>query len=125
VETAYSNNGAMWAGYIVQLVSDKPFESNIEEHIFKPLGINCSTCRQPVPGELEKALAKSYSYVSNNFTEWPHFKFVQGAPAAGMSSPASDMAKFLIAQLSLDCRGILKEETVKKFHSTLFRSDPE
>ena len=42
----------------------------------------------------------------------------------GMSSSAKDMAKFLLANLSPDLGGILKEETVQKFHSTLFRPHP-
>ena len=97
----------------------------MEEHIFKPLDMNHSTFRQPLPNHLINSLAGSYSYkAGSNFTLWPHFEFVQGTPVGGMSSSAKDMAKFLLANLSPDLGGILKEETVQKFHSTLFRPHP-
>ena len=49
--TAYSNHGAVLAGYIVEEVSGMPFDDYIEENIYKPLDIQHSTFRQPLPPE--------------------------------------------------------------------------
>ncbi|MCK5642344.1 MAG: beta-lactamase family protein, partial [Gammaproteobacteria bacterium] len=51
-EVSYSNYGTMLAGYIVEQVSGISFDEYIEQKIFKPLGMDMATFRQPVPGHL-------------------------------------------------------------------------
>ena len=57
---AYSNYGTAIAGYIVERVSGQPFNEYIEEHIFKPLEMNNSTFRQPLPENLAPQMSKGY-----------------------------------------------------------------
>jgi CubicO group peptidase (beta-lactamase class C family) len=93
---AYSNYGASLAGYIVQRVSGEPFESYLERHIFAPLGMTRSTFRQPLPEQLRPDVADGYMTAS----EPPRpFELIVTVPAGGMSTTASDMAKFMIAYL--------------------------
>ncbi|MFY0566517.1 serine hydrolase domain-containing protein [Archangium lansingense] len=57
---AYSNYGAMLAGYIIEQVSGRPFEQYIEENILKPLDMRHSTFRQPLPPGLAPDMSTGY-----------------------------------------------------------------
>jgi CubicO group peptidase (beta-lactamase class C family) len=93
---AYSNYGASLAGYIVQQVSGESFDSYVEKHIFQPLDMQHSSFRQPLPAELAPLMSKGYELGS----EPAHpFEIIGPAPAGAMSSPAEDMAHFMIAHL--------------------------
>lgn len=124
--TAYSNYGSALAGYIVELVSGKPFEDYIEEFIFLPLGMEKSTFRQPLPAYLEGSMSNGYSYEEGTFKP-QEFELINGmAPAGSMSTPAGDIAKFMIAHLQNGQLGenrILEPETVQLMHSRLFSHD--
>src|SRR5579875_3576638 len=98
VVTAYSNYGATLAGYIVEQVSGMPFDQYIEQHIFKPLNMNQSTFRQPLPPDLAPNMSQGYTFVNGVYRADP-FEDVQVWPAGAMSTTADDMANFMIAQL--------------------------
>ena len=125
--TSYSNYGTSLAGYIVEVVSGMPFEQYIEENIFKPLGIEHSTFRQPLPEALAPDMSTGYTYKNGAFKE-EKFELLNGmAPAGALSACATDMARFMIAHLQNGAYGdarILKEETAKFMHSRLFGHDP-
>jgi CubicO group peptidase (beta-lactamase class C family)/uncharacterized integral membrane protein len=125
--TSYSNYGTSLAGYIVEVVSGIPFEQYIEENIFKPLGIEHSTFRQPLPEALAPNMSTGYTYKNGGFKE-EKFELLNGmAPAGALSACATDMARFMIAHLQNGAYGdarILKEETAKFMHSRLFGHDP-
>jgi CubicO group peptidase (beta-lactamase class C family) len=125
--TSYSNYGTSLAGYIVEVVSGIPFEQYIEENIFKPLGIDHSTFRQPLPVDLAPNMSTGYTYKNGVFKEEKP-EFLNGmAPAGALSACATDMARFMIAHLQNGIYGgsrILKEETAKFMHSRLFGHDP-
>jgi CubicO group peptidase (beta-lactamase class C family) len=147
-QIAYSNYGAILAGYIVQRVSGRPFESYIEEQIFAPLGMNRSTFRQPLPAELASDLSGGYMYTGETPAERQEsdnpkiktndaepidrtkftpqvFEIIQGAPAGGLTTTAEDMGRFLAAHLDAGRPGnILKPATVRRMHSSLFRPHP-
>lgn len=123
-EISYSNYGCMVAGYIVQLISGMPFETYVDERIFKPLGMNHSTFRQPLPVALQSYASEGYAY-NGNTTVRRDYEIVQGVPAGAASSSAWDMAKFLLAHLSPDRSMIFKEQkTLELFHTTLYRPNP-
>jgi CubicO group peptidase (beta-lactamase class C family) len=115
---AYSNYGASLAGYIVQRVSDEPFDDYLDKHIFVPLGMQHSTFRQPLPPELVPLMSKGYQLGSGE----PHaFEIVGPAPAGSLSSPAEDMAHFMIAHLQngeYDGNRILRPETAEMMHNS-------
>ena len=122
--TAYSNYGAALAGYIVEVVSGMPFEQYVENYIFRPLSMDHSTFRQPLPSPLDAQLAVSYTY-NGNFIPGS-FTYVNPYPAATMSTTAHDMANFMIAHLQdgrFENNQLLKPETVQLMHSRLFTND--
>ena len=125
--TSYSNYGTSLAGYIVEIVSGVPFEQYIEDNIFKPLGIEGSTFRQPLPEALAPNMSTGYTYKNGAFKE-EKFELLNGmSPAGGLSACATDMARFMIAHLQNGAYGegrILKEETAQFMHSRLFGHDP-
>ena len=127
VVTAYSNYGSTLAAYIVEQVSEKPFEEYVQENILRPLDMRNTTFKQPLPRDLASHVAKGYLYTNNAFTKEP-FEFLQIWPAGSMSSTSEDMAKFMIAHLQsgrYDDRRILGEATAERMHSQLFSNDPK
>ena len=115
---AYSNYGASLAGYIVQRVSGEPFDDYLDKHIFGPLDMKHSSFRQPLPADLVPLMSKGYELAS----EEPHvFEIVGPAPAGSMSSPAEDMAHFMIAHLQngeYNGNRILRAETAEMMHNS-------
>lgn len=114
---AYSNYGAMLAGYIVQRVSGEPFDEYVQHHIFQPLGMDHSTFEQPLPAALTRDMSKGYVTASGKPQP---FEYVEVAPAGSLSSTATDMAHFMIAQLeggSYDGTSILSPATEQLMHS--------
>ena len=115
---AYSNYATSLAGYIVQRVSGESFDDYMDKHIFAPLEMTHSTFRQPLPKELEPLMSKGYILASG---EAKKFEIVGPAPAGSLSSPAEDMAHFMIAHLQngeYHGKRILKEETAKLMHDS-------
>ena len=115
---AYSNYATSLAGYIVERVSGESFFDYIDKHIFAPLEMAHSTFRQPLPSALEPLMSKGYILASG---EAKKFEIVGPAPAGSLSSPAEDMAHFMIAHLQngeYHGQRILREETAKQMHDT-------
>lgn len=115
---AYSNYGTSVAGYIVERVSGEPFDDYVERHIFRPLGMNDSSFRQPLPANMRGNLATGYGRASG---EPLPFEIVGPGPAGGLSSTGTDMARFMIAHLNqgeLDGNRILRAETAREMHTT-------
>jgi CubicO group peptidase (beta-lactamase class C family) len=124
--TAYSNHGTALAGYIVEEVSGMPFDDYIEENIYKPLDIQHSTFRQPLPPELAPDMAVGYTY-ENGAYKSEEFEYVTIYPAGSMSATSTDMAKFMIAHLEdgrYDDVRILQEATAQEMHRQQFTYDP-
>jgi CubicO group peptidase (beta-lactamase class C family) len=122
---AYSNYGAMLAGYIVQRVSGEPYDEYIERHIFQPLGMDHSTFEQPLPAALAPDMSKGYVTASD--PKPGPFEYVEVAPAGALSSTATDMAHFMIAQLeggSYDGASILSPATTQLMHTPQSRMAP-
>jgi hypothetical protein len=126
--TAYSNYGTALAGYIVQEVSDLPFEEYVEKNIFEPLNMNTSTFRQPIPSHLEGKMSEGYTFKRGLFNK-EIFELINGAaPAGALSSCATDMANFMIAHLQFGRFGenrILEDQTANLMQSLLFANHPK
>lgn len=122
---AYSNYGAMLAGYIVQRVSGEPFDEYVARHIFQPLGMTRSTFDQPLPPELAQDMSQGYIKASDD--KPVPFEDIEIAPAGSLSSTAIDMAHFMIAQLeggSYNGASIMSPETTRLMHSPQSRMAP-
>lgn len=115
---AYSNWGTALAGYIVERVSDTPFNDYVDQNIFAPLGMNNSTFRQPLPDKFTDHMATGYSRASEDPIK---FELVGPYPAGSLSSTGTDMARFMIAHLQkgeLDGKRILDAETTEMMHNS-------
>jgi CubicO group peptidase (beta-lactamase class C family) len=122
--SAYSNYGAALAGYIVERVSGRPFDQYVDENIFKPLGMMHSTFDQPLPKSLAAQMSKGYRSAS---TPPRPFEAVGPAPAGSLTSSATDMARFMTANLQggeYEGARILRPETVTLMHSRLYTLNP-
>jgi len=122
---AYSNYGAMLAGYIVQRVSGEPFDDYIAHHIFQPLGMTRSTFDQPLPSALAKDMSQGYNKASDD--KPIPFENIEIAPAGSLSSTAVDMAHFMIAQLQGGSYGgasIMSPATTQLMHTPTSRMAP-
>jgi CubicO group peptidase (beta-lactamase class C family) len=127
IEISYSNYGTALAGYIVQRVSGEPFPDYVERHIFKPLGMNNTTFREPLPPAMEPNRAIGYDLVDGRFVAKPFELYHNIMPAGAASSTADDMARFMIMHLRQGQSGrarILKPETARLMHSNLSANVP-
>jgi len=123
---AYSNYGASLAAYIVERVSGHSFDAYVEQYIFAPLGMQHSTFRQPLPGNLMTRMASGYNFLEGTFQKGD-FELIEPYPAGSVSATASDMARFMIAHLQngrFEDQRILQEKTAAQMHQTLFTHDP-
>lgn len=123
---AYSNYGCGLAGYIVQRVSGEPFDQYVQRHIFKPLGMDHSTFRQPLPPALAPLMSRGYRTASADSPQ--PFELVNPAPAGAMTTTAQDMARFMIAQLQDGRYGsarILQPATARLMHSPQYAPAPD
>lgn len=124
---AYSNWATALAGLIVANVSGEDFNTYVDNHIFKPLGMTHSTFREPLPAELEPFMAKAYTYGAGKYKETPYEIITNFGPAGAAAVSAPDMAKFARALLNggeYDGARILKEETLNQMLNEGFSHDP-
>jgi CubicO group peptidase (beta-lactamase class C family) len=133
---AYSNYGAMLAGYIVARVSGQPYEQYVQEHIFDPLRMEHSTMQRPLPPDLREHESLGYWYSDGAYQAVPvipddYLGQLAMAPAGGHLSSVTDMARFMIAHLQGGFYGdasseirILEETTARQMQGTLYTPDP-
>jgi CubicO group peptidase (beta-lactamase class C family) len=123
---SYSNYGYALAGYIVEQVSGLPFEQYVEQHIFQPLGMHSSSFYQPVEARLSANLSQGYTYSNGAYRSEP-FEAIPPSPAGAMSTTATDIANFMLAQLQngrLGTQRILQAATAKAMQTQHFTNDP-
>ncbi len=127
-EVAYSNYGAVLAGYIVERVSGEPFPDYVERHIFRQLGMASTTFREPLPAPLAPRMARSYSYADGRLAakgpEW----LGSVMPAGSSSATGPDMARFMLALLGNGRLGnarILRPESVRLLESDSIANAPD
>lgn len=108
---AYSNHGYTLLGRLVEEASGQPFGHYMKAHVFRPLGMNRSTFSAPPD------LAMGYENGRPAPPVHPHI-----APAAGLTTTASDMARFLIAHL--ERKDILNAATFREMHRQHFTQHP-
>jgi CubicO group peptidase (beta-lactamase class C family) len=128
LEAGYSNYGSVLAGYIVERVSGEPLAQYVDERILQPLGMRRTTLDQRISPELAPDVAHGYVERGAALREQPFDIYAFGAVAAGGEfSTAADMARFMLAQLQdgrYEDQQILREDTARLMHGTLFRPDP-
>ena len=119
---AYSNYGGALAGYIAQRVSGEPFDELLHHSVFEPLGMSSSSFAQPLPEALDARLARGYTAGSGPARPT---EVVHGSPAGAMSSTATDMARFMLAQLGDAPAGhaLMQPDTLATMHRPALGSD--
>ena len=127
LSSSYSNWATSLAGLIVANVSGVSFEDYVEANILRPLGMDSSTFKEPLPEALEKRMSVGYSFEAGAFK--PHgYEFIANfGPAGSLAATATDMARFMIAHLQEGATGdarILKPETARAMHARIFSPHP-
>ncbi len=121
---AYSNYGATLAGYIVQRRSGEPFDAYVQAHVLQPLGMAHSTFVQPLPAALAARMSRGYDHGADDAKP---FELIRVEPAGSASASASDMARFMLAELadgSVDGGRILQPSTLAQMQSPQWRPHP-
>jgi len=124
----YSNYGADLAGYIVERASGMAYPDYLETNIFKPLGMEYTTARLPLPPELAPRLSTGYRTIQDS-VQPAKFLIPATRPDCCISSTAADMASFMIAhlnggQLPGGKGKILETATAAQMQTSLWAPDP-
>jgi CubicO group peptidase (beta-lactamase class C family) len=125
--SSYSNWATSLAGLIVANVSGVSFEDYVEAHILRPLGMESSTFKEPLPEALEKRMSLGYTFEAGAFKARGYEYIANFGPAGALASTATDMARFMIVHLQQGAAGdarILKPETVRAMHARAFSPHP-
>ncbi len=107
---SYSNVGYTLLGHLVQEVSGVPYAEHMRERVFQPLGMAHSAFR---------TRAESGSGVAKGYRDGREMKLlpIRDLPAAGLSTSATDLGRFLRAMLTnrqADGAPFLKAETLRE-----------
>ena len=86
--TAYCNSGPPVAAYIVEKITGQRFEDFVEQHLFRPMGMNSATYFPPPPG------SATTLYHPDGKTPYPYWNIVY-RPAGSINASARDMAAYV------------------------------
>jgi CubicO group peptidase (beta-lactamase class C family) len=123
---SYSTYNPALAALAVENISGIPFKIYLEKNIFAPLEMN-RTSITAVKKEDQDALATGYEYGENKYEKLP-FQWFHTYPASDINSTATDMARFMMANLQngvLDGKRILSGPAMREMHATHFRNHPK
>jgi CubicO group peptidase (beta-lactamase class C family) len=124
---SYSNYGTGLAGHLVEQVSGRSFDQYVEEHILRPLGMDGTTFRQPLPEPLAANIATGYTYADGTLEAAPLI-YQRIGPEGAMTLTPIDMAAFMIAHLHEGVYGdvrILETATAQEMHRQQFTHHPD
>jgi CubicO group peptidase (beta-lactamase class C family) len=96
----YNNFMYMAAGAVTEEITNKSWEENIREELFKPLGMTSSNLHID---ELKSSENKAYGYFKNKadvFERDDYYKIRGMAPAGSINSNALDMGNWLICWIN-------------------------
>lgn len=122
---SYSTYNPALAALAVEQVTGTPFRRYLKEHIFEPAGMT-RTSISTVPKELQTDLATGYEYGGDKYQQLP-FQWFHTFPASDINSTATDMARFMIANLQagmIDGKRVLSEGSAREMQKTHFRNHP-
>jgi CubicO group peptidase (beta-lactamase class C family) len=93
---SYSNHGIALVGHLVERASGQTFAEYVQQRVFDPLGMRQSRFGLRVP--LDPELAVPYFWAEGRQAPLGYDQTLLG-PAAELNTTATDMAKFMLAQL--------------------------
>lgn len=118
---SYSNPGYNVLGYIIEKVTDMPWDKYLEQHIFLPLNMSNSLFDRN--GIRRPNFATGYDFQDGKFRPMPFYQPGSNGTGSALVSNAHDMAKFMLyllngsADSTLPNNAYLKE--METIHSTL------
>ena len=99
LSSSYSNWATALAGLIVANVSGVSFEDYVEANILRPLGMESSTFKEPLPEALQKRMSVGYTFEAGAFKPQGYEYVANFGPAGSLAATSTDMARFMIAHL--------------------------
>jgi CubicO group peptidase (beta-lactamase class C family) len=123
--TGYSNYGYALAGYVVESATRIPFAEYERTEVFAPLGMTRSSFSQPPPADLARDAALAYR-CSKTGCEAIVPDFRSAYPPGGLVTTASDMTRFMLAELGapVDGKQVLSDSVLTLMHTRQFTHDP-
>ncbi len=123
----YSNNGFALAGYVAARAAGRSFPEYARQALFEPLAMDRSSFESP--WSLEDSLAAAYGHwFSGGSERSDHANLTATAPAGGLITTASDLARFalmILGEGELDGVRILRPESVAEMIRMQARVHPE
>jgi len=122
---SYSNHGYVLAGHLVELGSGLPFQQQVEQAIFAPLGMEHSRFGFDAPAPDD--LARPYAPRAGRHEDLGYDR-LRVDPAGALVTTGTDMARFMLAQLGRGRLGgarILDEASALEMQRTQHRLHPE
>ncbi len=122
---SYSTYNPALAALAVEQITKTPFKVYLQQNVFEPLGMN-RTSIAAVKTEHKPELASGYEYADNKYQKLP-FQWFHTCPASDINSTATDMARFMIANLQggvIDGKRILSERAAREMQVSQFRNHP-
>jgi CubicO group peptidase (beta-lactamase class C family) len=93
-EFSYSNFGMTLLGYIVERISNQPFDQYCQQNIFRPLGMNHTTWR--LAQASTRPLAVPYSLFDVSYTNYTFADY----PDGGLFTSVNDLSIFMRAMMN-------------------------
>ncbi|MDQ4121600.1 MAG: serine hydrolase [Acidobacteriota bacterium] len=122
---SYSTYNPALAAHTVEQITQMPFKTYLQQNVFEPLGMN-RTSIAAVEKEYQQDLATGYEYAADKYQKLP-FQWFHTYPAPDINSTATDMARFMIANLqygAIDGKRILSEKAARDMQASHFRNHP-
>jgi CubicO group peptidase (beta-lactamase class C family) len=95
--SSYSNWAFALLGVLVSRVSGMAFDEYMDSELFRPLGMDRSTFREPLPVALAASMSKGHFATSEGTLDFEYWHSI--GPAGSAATTASDMARFMLAHL--------------------------
>jgi CubicO group peptidase (beta-lactamase class C family) len=116
----YDNYGVALAGYLVEGVSGEPFAQYVQDHIVTPLHMTGTTFVQPHPAAIQVHQAYGYRPEGDRQVQANGQYGAWSPTGAGTVATATDMGRFMIAQLADDPRlGAGVARSMRQQHFTM------
>lgn len=124
---SYSTYDSDLVGYVIQELTGIPLEEYMAKNLLQPLQMLQSSFLQPLPPALDSNLAVGYEYEEGTYQILP-FLYLNTVAAGAMSSTATDIAHFMLAQLQggqYDNQRILSEDSTRAMQQQQFTDHPK
>ncbi len=117
--TQYSNLGYDLLAYLVELISQQPYEQYVSDHILIPLDMINTQYNYSNYNSTQLAYGYSYNSNSEENEKYDHFN-INGLGSAALQATVTDLSHFMIAHMNegeWNGTQILNETTIKLMHT--------